>query len=351
MHRRLGPIAPGLHDVAPCYTVGVAWTVGLGVEDLANTRFSVSPLHETITALYLLRSPDLQPLHEPWCRWAERELAARPVRLPLLWQLVGHDLPSWPEFLAPAPPDRRAGLAQQLAAVRATDPESVRASLRRVFGDDPPEAAVRLSTRPAGTLAELAEELRTAHDRLIGPHWPRMQALLDVDIAYRAGLLASGGPAGLLATLHPAVRWRNGVLTVDQGSRPRAISLARGGLVLCPSVFGGPHVVMKGHTSSRTTLRYPARGVGSLWSASTAAPPDGLVRLVGRPRARLLSALRSPATTTVLAREQDVTPSAVSQQLGVLHANGLVRRDRAGRRVQYSLTETGRALVGAPPGG
>jgi DNA-binding transcriptional ArsR family regulator len=330
---------------------GMAWSVDLGVEDLANTRFSVSPLHETITALHVLRSPRLQPVHAPWCRWAEVELAARPMRLPLLWQLVAHDLPRWPEFLAPAPTGRGAGLEHQLAAVRATDPESVRASLRRVFGDDPPEAAVRLSSRTSDALAELADELRTAHDRLIGPHWPRMQALLDVDIAHRADLLAAGGPAALLDALHPAVSWRKGVLSVEQGPRRRPVTLAPGGLVLCPSVFGGPHVVIKGHTSSLTTLRYPARGVGSLWRPARTAPPDALVRLVGRARAGLLSALTSPATTSLLAHEQGVTASAVSQQLGVLHANGLVSRSRAGRRVHYRLTENGRALLRAPADG
>jgi hypothetical protein len=318
----------------------------VSVEDLANTRFAVSPLHETITAVHVLRSAGRQPVHAPWCRWAERELAAAPLRLPMLWQLIAHDLPRWPEFLAPAPVSRQAGLEDQLAAVRATDPESVRASIRRVFGGDPPEAGVRLTTHPARALDELAEELETAHDRLIAPQWHRMRALLEADITYRAGVLAEGGPAALLAALHPAVGWRNGVLSVAQGRRHRTIALAPGGLVLCPSVFGGPHVVVKGHTSTRTTLRYPARGVGSLWGSSPAAPPDGLVRLVGRPRARLLSGLRSPATTTDLAREQGVSASAVSQHLAVLRANGLIVGDRVGRHVYYSLTDTGGALLG-----
>jgi len=320
------------------------------VEDLANTRFAVSPLHETITALHVLMSPDRQPVHAPWCRWGEQELAGRPLRLPMLWQLIAHDLPSWPEFLAPAPVSRQGGLEDQLAAVRATDPESVRASIRRVFGDDRPEAAVRLTTRPARALDELAEELAAAHDRLIAPHWQRMRALLEVDINYRAGLLAEGGPATLLGALHPAVGWRNGVLSIAQGHRHQRIALAPGGLVLCPSVFGGPHVVVKGHTSTRTTLRYPARGVGSLWASSSASPSDGLVRLVGRARARLLSGLQSPATTTDLAREQGVSASAVSQHLSVLRVNGLVLRDRVGRHVYYSLTATGAALIGAPSG-
>ena len=320
-----------------------------GLTDLAGTRFAVSPLHETITAVQVLLSPGRQPVHAPWRRWAEQQLADRRLNVSLLWPLIAHDRPRWPEFLAPAPVSRRARVDQQLAAVCATDPEQVRASIGRVFGNDPPPAAVQLTRDPVGTLPAVAADLRAAHDRLIAPHWPRMQALLDVDISHRAQLLAARGPAGLLAGLHPAVSWRDGVLTIAQGRSHQRIVLGQEGLVLCPSVFGGPHVVIKGHTSTQTTLRYPARGIAELWAAPTAAPSDPLVRLLGRPRARLLSALTSPATTTMLAHEQRVSASAVSQHLTVLRANGLISRERLGRHVHYGLTESGRALVRAQP--
>lgn len=327
------------------------WTVQLGVGDLAGTRFAISPVHETITAVQLLTQPARQPLHAPWVRWAQGELAGRPLRTPLLRQLVVHDRPSWPEFLAPAPPAGGATLGDQLAAVRGTDPADVRSSVRRVFGDDPPPAAVRLADRPAEVLEEVADELREAHDRLLAPHWPRMRALLDVDIAHRARVLAEGGPAALFDRLHPAVTWREGALRIDQGRRARRIAPGPGGLVLCPGVFGGPRVVVKGHTSSQTTLRYPARGTGELWSPGRSGPSGAVVRLLGAPRARLLDALLAPATTTLLARELGVTPSAVSQHLAVLHAAGLVTRTRAGRSVHYVLSRTGRELLGAEPAG
>ncbi|MEO8889889.1 MAG: helix-turn-helix domain-containing protein [Jatrophihabitantaceae bacterium] len=56
--------------------------------------------------------------------------------------------------------------------------------------------------------------------------------------------------------------------------------------------------------------------------------------------------MRSPATTTDLARALAVTPSAVSQHLRVLRESGLVRRERAGRTVLYASTELGIALLG-----
>ena len=72
--------------------------------------------------------------------------------------------------------------------------------------------------------------------------------------------------------------------------------------------------------------------------------------LLGAPRVRLLAALRSPATTTALARRIGVTPSAVSQHLAVLHRGGLVDKRRSGRAVLYQTTALGLALLGAGSG-
>ncbi|MEU6180106.1 ArsR/SmtB family transcription factor [Streptomyces coeruleorubidus] len=46
-----------------------------------------------------------------------------------------------------------------------------------------------------------------------------------------------------------------------------------------------------------------------------------------------------------LARRLGVTPSAVSQQLRVLHATGLVTRARDGRRVLYRRSPLGEQLA------
>lgn len=40
----------------------------LGVEDLADTRFALSPLGETVFSLRVLRDPGLSALHLPWRR-------------------------------------------------------------------------------------------------------------------------------------------------------------------------------------------------------------------------------------------------------------------------------------------
>ena len=76
--------------------------------------------------------------------------------------------------------------------------------------------------------------------------------------------------------------------------------------------------------------------------------PGAVESLLGAPRARLLAALGSPATTSALAlRRFGVTPGAVSQHLAVLHRGGLVDRRRSGRTVLYQASELGLALLGA----
>ncbi|GGS51343.1 hypothetical protein GCM10010156_07420 [Planobispora rosea] len=200
----------------------MALRVDLGVAELAATRFAISPLSETVAGLQQMGGRDRNPLNLRWLRWASDEFARRPLDLPRTWPLLVNDRPSWPEFLVPAPLGAGASIEDDLAALERTTAHQVRASLRRVFGEDLPDTAAALAARPA--------------------------------------------------------------------------------------------------------------------AGST-------VRLLGRARAELLEALRSPATTTELARALGVTPSAVSQHLGVLRENGLVARERAGRNVLYTATALGVSLI------
>ena len=75
-----------------------------------------------------------------------------------------------------------------------------------------------LAAHPPVGLRAIAEELREAHDRLIAPHWSRIRAVLDADIAYRAKQLATGGTDRLFATLHPDLQWEGGRLTLTDGA-------------------------------------------------------------------------------------------------------------------------------------
>jgi len=174
--------------------------------------------------------------------------------------------------------------------------------------------------------------------------WPRAPR--------RRWLLADGGARALLHDLHSDLHWNEGVLTISEPD-PRFYDVVLGpdGVVIMPSVFGWPDVSVRKQTSTQTTLHYPARGAATVWYAGGGTPDPGAAataELLGTVRARLLSALRSPATTTALARGFGVTPGAVSQHLSVLHRAGLADRTRTGRTVLYQATELGLALLDPP---
>ncbi|MEV0894750.1 DUF5937 family protein [Promicromonospora sp. NPDC050262] len=324
----------------------MALSIEISTTDLAGTRFAVSPLAETISGLQQLARSEPAPRVRGWVRWARGELARGPLRLAATWPLVVSDRPSWPQFLLPAPATTRTSIDDDLDALRQTTPQQVVASLHRVFGNDLPPAARELADAPAAGLALVATELRAAHDRLVLPHWPRIRATLETDIAHRAAQLTSGGATRLFADLHRDLDWSDGRLTVLTDRRDAAA--ATGGLVLLPVALGPDRVIVKRNTTTWTTLRYPCHGIARLDTVVDRTPAsDGTVRLVGRSKAALLHALTAPATTTDLATELGTTPSAVAQHLAVLRANGLVGRQRHGRRVIYSTTTLGRALLDA----
>jgi DNA-binding transcriptional ArsR family regulator len=326
----------------------MALIVDLGVAELAATRFAISPLSETVSGLQLLAFSDSRAIHLRWLRWAQEELRREPLNLARIWPLIVTDRPSWPQFILPAPAATGGSIGDDLAALQRTTAQQVRVSLERVFGDQPPDAVREFAARPKEGLRAIAGKLREAHDRLIAPHWPRIRAVLDADVAYRARQVAAGGAEALFADLHPDLHWHDGRLRLEQVEWPTDLTVNRGpgGLVLIPVALGPAKVMIKKNTTTQTTVRYPARGVGALWTAGVQPPAGSTVRLLGRVRAELLEALRSPATTTDLARVLDVTPSAVSQHLRVLRESGLVARERAGRNVLYMTTDLGAALNG-----
>src|SRR5262249_62271631 len=101
------------------------WLVSLvlvfGRDDPARVRFAISPLWETMSALRVLLEPHRHRYHLPWLDAVRPDLD----RLDL-WPLLVLSPPSgWtPDFLRPAPAGPGTDIADQLAQVRATPPDS-----------------------------------------------------------------------------------------------------------------------------------------------------------------------------------------------------------------------------------
>jgi DNA-binding transcriptional ArsR family regulator len=120
-------------------------------------------------------------------------------------------------------------------------------------------------------------------------------------------------------------------------------------MLLVPSVFSWPYVIIDFRSVQPSSLTYPARGVGNLWSAPgpSSDEDDALAALLGRTRAAILVALAVPQSTTELARKLGQSPPAVSQHLTVLRRSGMVASLRTGRSVLYRRTALATSVVQA----
>jgi DNA-binding transcriptional ArsR family regulator len=320
----------------------------LTAADLACTTFSVSALQETVFSLRAWRYPAAHPEHRAGLEQMRPAFAR--LDTGLLGALVSPR--RWiPDFVTPRPAGRvqagaRAGSVDgELAAVRAATPDAVLADIRAAYqgGAIPP---VLRDTDPRDLADRIADALAAYWHACLRPRWARMHAILRADIAYRAQVLAQSGARGLFADLTPRVRWHDGVLAIRDPTLPDAtIEVSGRGLVLVPTLFQR-HPGTWLDPGLPPSLFYPARGRAAVWERADAVVPPPLTELIGASRARLLIRLAEPATTTLLAAEENVTASAVSRHLSALQQAGLLHRSRLGREVWYLRSPLGDSLTG-----
>jgi DNA-binding transcriptional ArsR family regulator len=324
----------------------MALALRFGPEDLLRCRFAISPLWETTNAIRTLAEPQRHGYHLPWLRQVQPELPHLELA-PLL--AVQPRYGYTPDFLAPPPQSPLVTIDQELDRVRSTPADEVALELGRSLAqrEGPPPAALRaLLADPAAAAGRLSGLLERCWQLLLAPWWERIRDLLDGDIAFRARRLADGGLERLFADLDPSIRFDGDTLEVGgRGEGHR--DLAGEGLILMPSAFVWPGVVLVLDLPWQPTLIYPARGIAGLWQPPAAQPPVALGRLLGRTRAKLLLALAEPASTTILARRFGQSPSGVSEHLSALRDAGLLTSHRVRHQIVYERTPLGIAVAGA----
>jgi DNA-binding transcriptional ArsR family regulator len=290
-------------------------------ENLLAVRFATSPVWETVLAARRRGGPELGVL-----------LAVNPPR--------GYT----PDFLTPPPETPAPRFASQLAAVRRTPVERVRAELERcrgITGD--PATVERLLADVDAARAELAAAIERAWQALVAPTWPRLRALLSADVAYRSRQLTEQGLRHVVSGLHAGIRWDGASILVDASSDD-AVDVDERGIVLMPSAAIWPNVAVVTDAPWQPTLVYPARGIGRLHEPAP-DPDEALARLLGKTRAGILAALDVPASTTALAARLALSPSGASRHLLALRDAGLLEPARHGHEVRYERTRLGTALL------
>lgn len=332
--------------------------IELGVEDLANTRFGISPLAETVLSLRALVDPSQHTLHLPWLRAVGTRLDASDAHL--LRSLVGPSLippdfrgtPSraLPDFLTPRPARFAPHIEDELATIRATASEIVRRDLLATHAPDPVPQPLQSVIRPGRRatvrlLSAICDALHRYWEGALAPSWPAMRLVLEADTTHRARQLATGGARLLFADMHPNIRWSDGALSITEMIGQHTVAADGRGLLLMPSIFA-PKPAPPLDPAEPPSLTYPSRGISTLWAPPPEPDPTALVDLLGRTRALLLQMLDEPLPTVEIARRLKITPSAVSQHLQVLHTTGLLTRARDRRHVLYRRASIGDQLIG-----
>lgn len=319
-----------------------SWRVSADL--LASSRFAVSPLAETVAALTVLQHPagPWQQAFHAANRDAFGEMLTRqPARRDLLaraWRPRRGDRPGWmADFLGSVPAGPGMSFDDELSALaNEWDDDRIRSAMYSV-------RAGRLATsllRP-GLREQLVGLLRWIWTVTIEADWPRRARVLQADIVSRTTLLSTRGWSGVVPTLGASRQWLgDGRLQINRYDLPERDLVQAETLVFIPVHSTGSWVTWDEPT--RYAIVYPV--TGALAPAATIIA-DGLGRLIGANRARLLGALDDPRSTTQLAAASELPLGAVGNHLKVLLGAGLVLRRRAGREVLYWRTALGDALV------
>jgi DNA-binding transcriptional ArsR family regulator len=330
----------------------VALRIDVRNEDLTMSRFALSPLWELTHALRLLaggpRVRD-EPVLRPWLlRARDRYRAlARETDLGVIGAL---NPPGWgADFLAPVPASVHTTIGDLLDQVRSTPAGQAQREVATALGRqprvDPRVEHILTSDRVAGYVADV---LAVAWQALLEPEWRTLRAILERDVVYRAGQLASRGWAAALTDLHADLSWRQGRIELSRWAADENADLGGRGLLFIPSVFAWPGLALRLDPPWPPALVYPARGVSALWEQpGRAGSGNALHRLLGVSRAAILLALEDPASTTQLAATLGQSLGGIGDHLAVLREAGLVARARSGRSVLYRRTPVGDALAAA----
>jgi DNA-binding transcriptional ArsR family regulator len=321
--------------------------------DIARVRVASrpDPLWELLLSLHLVAGEDGAVVFGPWKRQVRSRLSA-PVRM--LFDLApprGYSA----DFLTPALAED--GLDAAIDTVLSTPRRRLRRDVGRLAAARCPGTWTRsLAEGDSGTLRRLGGALRGYFSVALRPHWARIRTAFDADRALRTRAVADGGVEGMLATLHPDLRWRSGLLTMAS-SYDRDIHLDGRGVLLLPSFFCWRAPITLRDPGLPPVIVHPiAHDLG--WSQRDPEPAHGqresLRTLLGRTRADLLTVLASGGGSTgELAQRLVVSPATVSHHTAALRDSGLIVTRRRGPAVHHSATPLGEALVdgrrGLPP--
>ena len=310
---------------------------------LARSRFVVSPRIETVGALNDLVRPS-DPVGRAFAATHHEAFQAMLDEHPVRRVVLDHSWrPQWiSDWLCLPPTGDRMTFEQELDDVRSLGDRKIRAFLR----ESSPDRALPRSVRRPGTVDVAADLLEWVWTHTIATDWARRERILRADIVARTARLASHGWAAVLHDLGRDREWLgDGQLQINTYDLPSRTLADDADLFFVPVHHKARWVGWD--IPHRYAVYYPV--TGSLAQVDGQAD-GGLERLVGAPRARLLRALSTPASTSALVATTGMPLGSVGDHLKVLLVAGAVLRRRSGREVLYWRTALGDALVASGSG-
>jgi DNA-binding transcriptional ArsR family regulator len=308
----------------------------MSVEDVARTRLAAPGLCELPVSVQAL-----QRVGHPYRRMWRSGTGRLPRQAARLWEIV----PAWgdvPLFLAPEMVD---DLDEAVDIVQSTPAARIRAEVTAGRVTRPSAWVEDLCCGRAEARHELAVAMRGYHDQVMASLSTVHSRAVAAEMSHRTRQIAAEGVASTLNSLHPAIRWRSGVIEVA-GPVHADVDLSGRGLRVMPSVWPRPGVALQW---SQPTLVYPIPF--AVWLAETNAGYDGARAALGGTRATVLLTLVDEHTTTSLARAVALSPSSASAHASALRRAGLVASRRQGKAMVHSLTPLGLDVVTASRGG
>lgn len=314
---------------------------------LSRSRFALSPLAETLGTMNVLG----KPCPGPWlASWHARHHGAFLAALdtdPFAKGLAGlFGSTKWlPKFVAiPPSGGMRTSLTGELEKVARVPDEEVRAGLEKSVAHSWQHHDLSWLSGQ-GWAARTADLLRRVWESHVSPDWPRRRALLERDVAYRAGLLAAYGWPRALQHMSRHSTWV-GADAIRFGNPARTGPdriIGDEGMLFVPVSMSSGTWLCEGPPGQYAQV-YPARGYAT--EIPRPGPGRALARLIGSGRATILHELAHPATSSELAAQLNQSLGTIGGHLAVLRDADLVAGTRVGRRVVYRRTETGDLLAG-----
>ena len=318
------------------------WRVPADV--LVGSRFALSPTAEVVGALGALlrpRSPEQRAFGNAHAAAFRDWLAERPVAADLVaasFRDARPGLSGWiADYLCLPPTSADPTFETELLQLQRLSDAELRADLRETTRAELAPSLLRPGVRDVAV--DVVTWLWT---HTLETDWARRERILRADIVARTSQLARHGWAVVLRDLGRDREWvGDGQLRINRFDLPTRTLTPGSRLLFVPTHADGNWV---GWQDDRYAVYYPVSG---RLATDDAASTAGLGPLLGANRARVLTLLDVPRSTSQVAALSGLALGSVGGHLKVLLEAGIVLRRRSGREVLYWRTALGDALVAA----